>query len=416
MPGHMYGLFPPQDEPDRPHYIFVVDNPALPAITPDDVSTWEPAITPTVSDGTVRTFTADDVRSWLLAHPPRVRRSLEVFEIAHVLFMTAAEAERKIWPTTAFGLAPDAPVWFVKLYGHIEMPGVRPGAIDSGYRHVEEVLDATTGNILVLRPAGTPVGIEAITTRHNPLRSSPPVFTVDDACTYVRVNWLRIEEEFTKMRGVGASHVMGVQFLPSVQANQVLDTTLGLAPDALVCVVELHGFMQENLTYQEIAERGGVKNRDFTVLYLAFDARTGNFLGFHAPLSSLWEPLPPTGVPAITPTRDLVPSFTAQDVRDYFSSHECVDLSGVMTPQPITQIVFTTTGELHRVIGGGNFMANYGPDKPICCVELSGTFHPIGVPGPRSPEPSMKTFDTYYRIFDAVTGNSLATSMTIREK
>ena len=128
-------------------------------VPPDVVSTWEPAITPTGLDGAVPIFTTDDARNWVLAYPPRVRRGLEVFEVGNAYFITAAEADHRLSTgsglSSATGLAPDALVCFVEIYGHIEMlGGVRPGVITSSYRNVDEVFDATTGNILVLRSPG----------------------------------------------------------------------------------------------------------------------------------------------------------------------------------------------------------------------------------------------------------------------
>ena len=258
-------------------------------------------------------------------HDPR-KRLFEVFEVGDAYFIIAAEADRRLRTgsglSSATGLAPDALVCFVELYGHIEMPGaVRPGVIASSFRNVDEFFDATTGNILVLRPAGPLVGREATTTRRHNWYSTSPAFTVEDACIYVYVDSPRIEDEFTKTHGVGSSNVMGVQFLASAQASQMLDTSIELAPDALVCVVVLHGQFHENLTYQEVAERGGIENRHFRVLHLAFDARTGNFLAFHIVPSSILVPQQPKGVPAITPTRDSVPSVTEQHARNGFNGH-----------------------------------------------------------------------------------------------
>jgi hypothetical protein len=67
--------------------------------------------------------------------------------------------------------------------------------------------------------------------------------------------------------------VTQVQFMTDAQADQQLNTVIGLDPSALVCVVEVHGRFQARLL---AATNGPVPT--FDSAFEVFDGRTGNVL------------------------------------------------------------------------------------------------------------------------------------------
>jgi hypothetical protein len=120
--------------------------------------------------------------------------------------------------------------------------------------------------------SGQPVGLPAITPHlnlntSNAAVASLPTYTAADAIAYADAN------PPTGMTSLAPFAVTGVQFMTDAQADQQLQTVIGLAPTALVCVVEVHGRFQALLLGAAPANLP-----TFDLAYEVFDGRTGNFL------------------------------------------------------------------------------------------------------------------------------------------
>jgi hypothetical protein len=94
-----------------------------------------------------------------------------------------------------------------------------------------------------------------------------PTFTAADATAYAKAN--RPEG----MLSLASIAVVSVQFMTDAQADQLLNTVVGLAPNALVCVVKVTGRFQALLL-------GAAPTNvpTFNAAYEIFDGRTGNYL------------------------------------------------------------------------------------------------------------------------------------------
>ena len=102
----------------------------------------------------------------------------------------------------------------------------------------------------------------------------------------------------------------------------------------------------------------------------------------------------------IRPHNNCTPSFTQQDVRDYFAQVPLHLAHVTVTGQPtVTRVVFLTLGDLKHAERGGGWPSNASPDMLLCYVELRGTFFlDIGQP---------VNGDTVSFVYDAHTGNQL---------
>jgi hypothetical protein len=77
----------------------------------------------------------------------------------------------------------------------------------------------------------------------------------------------------------------------------------------------------------------------------------------------------------------------------------------------ITQIRFTTIGELDRASGDkGQYTANYPAGLPICYVEFGGSVHVSGPPHPERTTAAVSG-NSRFSVFDARNGNSLLHGM-----
>ena len=113
------------------------------------------------------------------------------------------------------------------------------------------------------------------------------------------------------------------------------------------------------------------------------------------------------GVPAIHPRNDCTPSFTEQDVRDYFRSHPDLGRIGRIDGLTITRILFTTSHDGRRLIGGDS--VGLPDDAIVCYVEMHGIMvarPQTALPGSSTHQPS-SVEATVWVVFDAHTGNEL---------
>jgi hypothetical protein len=108
-------------------------------------------------------------------------------------------------------------------------------------------------------------------------------------------------------------------------------------------------------------------------------------------------PPPQPGTPAIQPHLQGIPSFTADDVRQYLQVNGIPTADGPFT---IVKTVFISNQEMCQRTRGQS--TGLEPDALVCFVELQGTFSRLShgmVPLPPSPYA--------YEGFDAQTGNLL---------
>ena len=109
-----------------------------------------------------------------------------------------------------------------------------------------------------------------------------------------------------------------------------------------------------------------------------------------------------TGYSAIQPYLDTIPAFTEYDVRHYVLSHNqsIGDITNVGEPT-LERIVYTTSKEASETL---HCFISFEEEQKVFYAELSGTFLFFG-----GPQPGTKaTFHTHFIIFDAQTGNILA--------
>ncbi|HEY7125794.1 MAG TPA: hypothetical protein VH540_17695 [Ktedonobacterales bacterium] len=115
-------------------------------------------------------------------------------------------------------------------------------------------------------------------------------------------------------------------------------------------------------------------------------------------ISNSGGPPPALGVPAIQPHLSGIPSFTAEDVRQYFKAN---GFPGADGPFTILKILFITSGEVCERTRDESTGLESG--ALVCFVELQGTFYPFSYPPGFHPRPSPYA----YEVFDAQTGNLL---------
>jgi hypothetical protein len=255
----------------------------------------------------------------------------------------------------------------------------------------------------MLQPS-SPLGVPAITPHLNAGDPTLPAFTADEARAYA----LDLQKQLDLSNNVTLMHPMwmwpitvaSVQFMTTTQAEQLLGIALMLATDAPVCVVELHGGFQDR-----IADRADAPCH-FEVLYEIFDARTGNFLTFFAPVSSMQLPSPPSGVPAITPHLDVsdqsLPTFTAEDALAYMASHPAFMLQS-LAPVTVVSAQFMTDAEYSARFHSETGLA---PNKLLCVIEVHGRFRPMSAP----PGVKPGIYHVVEMVFNARTGNFLMAS------
>lgn len=121
-------------------------------------------------------------------------------------------------------------------------------------------------------PSGQSLGDPAITPHlnlnaSNAAEASLPTYTVADATTYANAH------RPDGMICLAPFAVTKVKFMTDAQADQQLNTVIGLDPSAAVCVVEVHGRFQAALL---AATTRPLPTFDYA--YEVFDGRTGNFL------------------------------------------------------------------------------------------------------------------------------------------
>ena len=110
-----------------------------------------------------------------------------------------------------------------------------------------------------------------------------------------------------------------------------------------------------------------------------------------------------TGYNAIQPYLDAIPAFTEDDVRQYVLTHHFSgNITNIEEPK-LKRIVYTTSEEANNVTKG---FIGYEEEQMVFLAELSGTFAFFGGPPPGTKD----TFHTLFVVFDAQTGNILASS------
>lgn len=111
-----------------------------------------------------------------------------------------------------------------------------------------------------------PLGSAAITPHLNAADPAKPAFTSEDA-----EKWAAAHSVF-RMMSTGPRTVVQVTFTTSAELSKIFSgASIGLADDALVCYVKLHG------QFTASAPAGSPPNI-LTTVYEVFDARTGNFI------------------------------------------------------------------------------------------------------------------------------------------
>lgn len=113
----------------------------------------------------------------------------------------------------------------------------------------------------------------------------------------------------------------------------------------------------------------------------------------------------PSGIPAITPTianaGPSTPAFTTQDATTYVTGHDVgakVHATGAVT---VVKVSFLLNRDSGTLFGTKLPLAD---DRLLCVVQVSGTVT-VGVPGGGASA----TLPGAYEVFDAHTGNQLAT-------
>ena len=120
-----------------------------------------------------------------------------------------------------------------------------------------------------------PTGCPAITPRvqlSDAAALTTPAFTAEDALAHVASHM---------MGSLVPPTVVGVQFMTDAQFVARFRPEPGLAPDKLLCVVEVHG------RFRPPGGPPGSTPRVYDVVFVVFNARTGNHLMLHMPGSSM---------------------------------------------------------------------------------------------------------------------------------
>lgn len=111
------------------------------------------------------------------------------------------------------------------------------------------------------------------------------------------------------------------------------------------------------------------------------------------------------GIPAITPrsgaTDSATPAFTADDVRQYLTTHQIGGKIGSSGPISVVSVPFMTAKEAQSLLG--ITLSPLPPDELVCLATMTGSFT---VAGPAiSKKPASGTATTEYVVFDAHSGN-----------
>ena len=110
-----------------------------------------------------------------------------------------------------------------------------------------------------------------------------------------------------------------------------------------------------------------------------------------------------SGYHGIQPYLDTIPAFTEEDVRQYVLTHHFSGNITYIEEPKLERIVYTTSEVAHNVIESFN---NSEKVQMVFFAELSGTLAFVGGPAPGIKD----TFHTLFVVFDAQTGNILAST------
>ncbi len=110
-----------------------------------------------------------------------------------------------------------------------------------------------------------------------------------------------------------------------------------------------------------------------------------------------------TGYSAIQPYLDTIPAFTEDDVRQYVLTHHFSGNITYVEEPKLEKIVYKTSEEAQNATSSFN---SYEEEQMVFVAELRGTFAFFGGPYPGRKD----TFHTLFVVFDAQTGNVLASS------
>ena len=123
-----------------------------------------------------------------------------------------------------------------------------------------------------------PTGVPAITPCvqiSDAAALTTPAFTAEDAIAHVACHSAFMMQSLAPPRVVGAQFMTYAQFVARFGAEP------GLAPNKLLCVVEVHG------RFRQLSVPPGVTPRVYGVVLSVFNAQTGNFLMASARGSSM---------------------------------------------------------------------------------------------------------------------------------
>jgi hypothetical protein len=125
-----------------------------------------------------------------------------------------------------------------------------------------------------------PTGVPAINPRvqlSDAAALTTPAFTAEDALAYVASHSAFMAQSLV------SPTVVSAQFMTDAEYSARFHSEPGLAPNKLLCVVEVHG------RFRPMSAPPGVKPGIYHVVEMVFNARTGNFLMASA-LGSSIEP------------------------------------------------------------------------------------------------------------------------------
>jgi hypothetical protein len=266
----------------------------------------EPYLNPSSPD--LPTFTKDDVRDFLVNRGFEQMQSLAPRSVVSVKFMSGVAARTLLLEDPT--LAPDALVCVVEAHGRFQA-GIVPGETPPSdgphiFTVMYEVFDARTGNALLVyapysalekgaamisahgnggwfvRPAPGPddsnwartnrsrsLGCPAIVPYLNTWNPELPAFTADDAIACVLADPPTMGGPLVPLTEADIQ----VKFMRDSEADKLLyNMCIGLAPDAPVCVVQLHG------SFPQTFRRHGYEPNASPFMFEVCDARTGNLL------------------------------------------------------------------------------------------------------------------------------------------
>jgi hypothetical protein len=123
-----------------------------------------------------------------------------------------------------------------------------------------------------------PLGVPAITPQlqlSDAAALTTPAFTAEDALAHVASHAAFMPQSLAPATVVGAQFMTDAQFVARFGAEP------GLAPNKLLCIVEVHG------RFRQMSVPPGVMPSVYDVVEMVFNARTGNFLMASYPGSSM---------------------------------------------------------------------------------------------------------------------------------